>query len=317
MQRVTTLHHAKDNSIDDAGGYFVGTDVESALQELAGSLRITGYQIAVSVSTGNITVAIKNESGSDPSSSEPVRIIIGGITREITSALSVTLNAGANTFNAGSTELATYLINYFVYLGYNATDGVVIGFSRIPYALNYGDFSATATNEKYAKISTITNAVSTDNYENIGRFSATLSAGAGYTWSISGTGDPINKPFFISDTLTYNPQGTASGSMTWSLTSIVYQQYKIINQEVYLVVGAYGTTGGTASNELHLSLPFSGQGTIGYGMAARVRDATSGVVPLANGGVYTTYAYLIKTDNTNFGLGTGRGGWVTGYYSIV
>jgi hypothetical protein len=60
----------------------------------------------------------------------------------------------------------------------------VIGFSRIPHACSYDDFSATTTNEKYCAISTITNASATDYYENIGRFGATLSAGAGYTWTV-------------------------------------------------------------------------------------------------------------------------------------
>ncbi len=141
-------------------------------------------KIVPSVGSNNLTVALKTLAGTDPSASNPVHIRIGDTIRTITSALSVTANAGTNWCNAGSSELATREIDYFVYLGYNATNGVTIGFSRIPYANLYSDFSATTTNEKYCAISTITNAVAGDTYENVGRFAATLSAGAGHTWSV-------------------------------------------------------------------------------------------------------------------------------------
>lgn len=141
-------------------------------------------KIVPSVASNNLTVAIKGLDGNDPSATNPVYCRIGDTVRKITSALSVTKNAGTNWFNSGSTELATQEIDYFVYLGYNATDGVTIGFSRIPWANEYDDFSATSTNDKYCAISTITNASAGDDYEVIGRFGATLSAGAGYTWSV-------------------------------------------------------------------------------------------------------------------------------------
>jgi len=35
MKRTTTLHHAEDEVIADAGAYFTGTDVEATLQEIA------------------------------------------------------------------------------------------------------------------------------------------------------------------------------------------------------------------------------------------------------------------------------------------
>jgi len=141
-------------------------------------------KIVPSVASNNLTVAIKTLAGEDPSEEDPVQIQINGIIHSIIAPLQVTVNAGANTFNAGSAELATKEIDYFAYLGYNATDGVVLGISRYPGACSYDDFSTTATNEKYCAISTITNAAATDYYVNIGRFAATLSAGAGYTWTV-------------------------------------------------------------------------------------------------------------------------------------
>lgn len=157
-----------------------------------------GYKIVASVTANNLTVALKTIAGNDPSSSDPVVVRIGDTIRRITAALSVTKNAGTNWFGSGGSQFATKEIDYFVYLGYNATDGVVIGFARIPSAYQYSDFSATTTHEKYAAISTVTNAVSTDYYELIGRFAATLSAGAGYTWTVP-TFTAINliqKPIF-------------------------------------------------------------------------------------------------------------------------
>lgn len=164
-------------------------------------------KIDVSVASSDLTVAIKTLSGNNPSTSEPVYVRIGDTVRSITSALSVTRNDGTNWFNSGSSELATFEVDYFVYLGYNATDWVVIGFSRLPFARRYGDFSATTTNERHCAISTITNATSTDYYENIGRFSAILSGGAGYTWTVP-TFTSINliqKPIFNTRLLTYAP----------------------------------------------------------------------------------------------------------------
>jgi len=144
---------------------------------------INGKIVVTDTGTG-LKVEIKTLADATPSASDPVYCRIGDTVRTISSALSVTKADGTNWFNSGSTELATFEIDYFVYLGYNATDGVVIGFSRFPGASQYSDFSVTTTNEKYCAISNITNAASTDYYEVIGRFAATLSTGAGYTWSV-------------------------------------------------------------------------------------------------------------------------------------
>ncbi len=162
-------------------------------------------KIVPSVDSGNLSVAIKTLAGADPSEEDPVYVRIGDTVHSITTSLSVTKNAGTNWFNAASSELATKEIDYFVYLGYNASDGVVIGFSR--YVGNeYDDFSATSTNEKYCAISTITNAASGDDYEIVGRFAATLSAGAGYTWSVPAFTNKnlIQRPIFETRRLSTN-----------------------------------------------------------------------------------------------------------------
>jgi hypothetical protein len=200
-----------------------------------------------------ITVSIKTLAGTDPSVTDPVWVRIGDTMRAITSALSVAKADGTNWFNAGSSELATKEIDYFVYLGYNATDGVVIGFSRVPYARRYADFSATTTANDYAAISTISNAASTDYYENIGRFAATLSAGAGYTWSVpTYTADNlVQRPCFETRQLDYTPTfGGFSSSPT-----ISFAVYKFVMRSMYISFepSANGTSNATT---LTVTAPF-------------------------------------------------------------
>src|SRR5690606_25136716 len=92
-------------------------------------------KLAVSVNSNNLTVAIKTLAGNDASTSDPIYIMINGVLRTLTTALSVTKNAGTNWFNAGSSELAAHEIDYFAYLAWDSSNAAVrIGFARIPYA---------------------------------------------------------------------------------------------------------------------------------------------------------------------------------------
>lgn len=209
-------------------------------------------KISVTDAAG-ITVAIKTLAGTDPSATDPVWVRIGDTMRAITSALSVAKADGTNWCNAGSSELATKEIDYFVYLGYNATDGVVIGFSRYPGANSYDDFSATSTNEKYCAISTITNAAATDYYEVVGRFSATLSAGAGYTWSVPTytAKNLIQRPIYETRQLTWVPTWTGFSS---NPTGDFY--YKIIGRRLF-VDTEVTSTGTSNSTSLAHTIPFS------------------------------------------------------------
>lgn len=215
-------------------------------------------KIVPSVASNNLTVAIKGMDGNDPSATNPVYCRIGDTIRSITSALSVTKNAGTNWFNCGATVLAAKEVDYFVYLGYNATDGVVVGFSRI-VGQEYDSFSATSTNEKYCAISTITNAAAGDDYELIGRFAATLSAGAGYTWSV---------PTFTNKNLIQRPilstrvleavvvpvwTGTTAPSGTPSTLS---HKYQYVNGVVKDWQAAYGYTAAVDITSFTLEVPF-------------------------------------------------------------
>ena len=218
-------------------------------------------KLSVTVAADNLTVALKTLSGADPSPSNTVYILIGGVLRPIVAALSVTVNAGANSFNAGGTQLATKEIDYFAYLGYNATDGVVLGFSRISYATVYSDFHATATNEKYAAISTIANAAAGDNYVNIGRFAATLSAGAGYTWTVPTftTLNLIQKPIF--ETRWFASVGTLSSAGTLPTFSFSdATNYQIVGRNLNFSctkINIAAGTAGSGANVITIDLPFN------------------------------------------------------------
>lgn len=220
-------------------------------------LMFNRYKITPSVTSNNLTVALKHEDGNDPSADRPLYFKIGNTIRAVTGALSVTKNAGTNWFNAGSSELATKEIDYFVYIGYNATDGVTLGFSRIPYANLYSEFSATTTNEKYAAISTITNAAAGDDYAVIGRFAATLSAGAGYTWTVPTytSTNLIQRPVCRTRKLSWTPTVTSAGGTPTSVTkSCAYEliENRLITSPDITVVNV-----GTATGNMILTPPIT------------------------------------------------------------
>ena len=120
-----------------------------------------------------------------------------------------------------------------------------IGFSRIPYGRVYSDFSTTTTNEKYLAFANASTPTSTDDVVNIGRFNATLSAGAGYTWSVPTftNANLIQTPCYETPWTIYAPTLTGFSA---NPTSTVYQ-YKLIMSEVYIrsKQGANGTSNGT------------------------------------------------------------------------
>lgn len=289
-------------------------DVMSNFNRLA--LAVGGLQrgalingkISVTVASNNLTVAIKTLSGNNPSATDPVYCRIGDTLRPITSALSVTANAGTNWFNAGGSELATKEVDYFAYLGYNATDGVVIGFSRI-VGNQYSDFSATSTNSKYNKISTITTAASTDPYEVVGRFAATLSAGAGYTWTVP-TYSPenlIQRPIYETRLLDWVP--------VWTGYSVDpsggFKKYRLKNNQCTIYMGDI-TNGTSNANTNKFTVPFASL----LGSDARVCPPVYGV---DNGGNLSNPPRLSLDSTNTFGFQKDGAGnvWTTSGGKLV
>jgi hypothetical protein len=109
--------------------------LSSVFSKYSGDADFYQYSISRTVSGGNLTVALKNYEGNDPTPSVPVKIMIGRVVRTITSAMSITISAGTNWMNLGSAELATKEADLFQYIGYSITSSqVFIGTSRIPSA---------------------------------------------------------------------------------------------------------------------------------------------------------------------------------------
>jgi hypothetical protein len=218
-------------------------------------------KIVRTVSSGNMTVAIKTLAGNDPSATDPVYCRIGNTVRSITSALGFTLNAGINYFNAGSSELATKEIDYFAYLIYNSANGVGLGMSRKPSLRVAGDGNLSVSDNENSFLRNTPNFI-TDEVELIGRFNATLSAGPTYTWSIPATDIIINRPIFETRWLQWTPQYSNNETMTVTeaATSGAYgneSYYKIDGDLLEFKYAHILTLGGTAIGSILTSIPFS------------------------------------------------------------
>jgi len=221
---------------------------------------INGKIVVTVNGSGDINVAIKGLDGNDPSATNPVYCRIGGTIRTLVQALSCSAVHGYNHMNCGSAELATKEVDYFVYLGWSATDSAVtIGYSRIPYGHLFSDFNATYTHEKYLR--TVGNTSATDVYVNIGRFTATLSAGAGYTFSVP-TFTAINLiqyPIFETRKLSWNCGFTYSGGTTDPTSNIInaFSGYQIINNRLFLYLHSTLVRGTGDRTAQFYTIPFS------------------------------------------------------------
>jgi hypothetical protein len=275
-------------------------------------------RINAAVTSNNLTASVITMGGSTPTSANPVYVNINGTIRKITAALTKTVTAGTNTFNAGAAEFATVEQDYFVYLAYKASDGSVqILYSRIPYANVYGDFSTTATNEKYAAFSSAP--ASTDDVVLVGRFAATNSGTASFNWSVPTftSSNMIQRPIFVTRWLTYTPQWAASGSMTFTSVTTSIKKYMISYNTCIVKVKGTGTTGGTASNAITATLPFNAldvsDGPLALGQANDT-GAVTGRAVLTTG--TPNIISMAKYDGSNWALAAGKIVTGTAIYEI-
>lgn len=209
-------------------------------------------KINVAVASNNLTVSMKTIAGNNAGTTEPIFCTIGGTEREISAALSATRNAGTNWFNIGAAEFGGLAQNLFVYLCWvSGSSTVAIGFSRIPYATTYADFSSTTTNEKYGYFSTTP--ASSDAVVNIGRFTATLSVAAAYNWSISGTGSVINGTIYETDWLQWKPTFTNLTVGSGTLSGRYRISYKTASYKWVITFAADTSISGAVSH----TTPFS------------------------------------------------------------
>lgn len=232
---------------------------------------VVNGKISVTVSSNNITVALKTLDNADPSTTNPVSVWINGTFRRCTAALSVTKNAGTNWFSSGAAQFAAQERDYFVYLVWNttpATDIVDIGFSPVPYGRVYSDFSSTSTVENYLASANASAPASTDDCVIIGRFAATLSAAASYNWSVPTftNANLIQSPIYESRWLTYAP--TLTG---YSGTPTVTARYQVMNNRCRIDID--NATGTSNSTGWAATIPFTHNATTTFqGVAGSVYD---------------------------------------------
>lgn len=209
-------------------------------------------KISLSVVSNDLVLAIKTWAGADPSASDPVYINIAGTVRTISAATSCTLPDGTNWFNAGSAELATKEIDYFAYAIWDSNSSVVaVAPARIPFGRLVSDFSATTTNEKH--LGNYANYTTTDDVCVIGRFAATLSAGAGYTWTVP-TFTSVNlilHPIYETRILDFVPQWTGLSVGNGTLTG----KYQRIGRQTHYQVRLEWGSSTSISGDVRVSTP--------------------------------------------------------------
>lgn len=255
--------------------------------------------ILVSVTSNNITVALKNKAGNNPSASDPVTVWINGTKRMCTASLSVTKNAGTNWFASGSAALATKEIDYFVYLIWNTTPGtdiVDLGFARIPSGRVYSDFSGTTTNERYLAFANASTPTSTDSVVVIGRFAATLSASASYNWSVPTftNANLIQHPIYETRWLSWTPTHSRNGTGYTNAPTVNSAKYMLFNNRMQWeeMHTQNGTPGGTGQQTF--TLPFS----VSLANAGAGYNATTFVHIFPITSSSTALATLFKYDGT-------------------
>jgi hypothetical protein len=243
-----------DNPIAlDPGDLIEGTE-NTGTTPLSGAfkasyLMFNRYKITPSVASNDLILALKHEDGNDPSADRPLYFKIGNTLRACIAALSVTKADATNWAALGSALFATKEADLFPYVIWNtnlAPAAVDIFWSRVPYGRLYSDFSATTTNEKYAAINA-TAPAATDECVCIGRFAATLSAGAAYTWTVP-TYTNINlvhHPINETRLLSFVDVPTAGAGTPTTVTAT--NTYRIRGQQLFQKRIVTVTNKGTAS----------------------------------------------------------------------
>lgn len=260
------------------------------------------YSLAPSVASNNLTLAIKDAAGNTPSSTSPCVFRIGGSERILSTSLSVTTNAGTNWANLGSATFATKETDVFAYIVWNTnTSALDVLWSRIPYATVYSDFSTTNTEEKYGAINATAPAI-TDDVVNIGRFAFTLSAGAGYTFTVPTftSSNLINHPIFETRPLSWIPTWT---NLTVGDATVTYWYQRMgrrLRGAVSLIAGATTSISGSVSH----TMPFGRSSTYGATVnfpnwICRLFDATAAPAFQGIANMATTSAVTITAQNAS------------------
>lgn len=260
------------------------------------------YKLSVTVVSNDLVVALKHPDDTDPSPTRPLCITIAGVKRYVTAATSLTLADATNWFNAGSAELATKEIDYFLYAVWDSNSSVVaIGPSRIPYGRLVSDFSATTTNEKH--LGNYANYTSTDDVAVIGRFAATLSAGAGYTWTVPTFTNLnlIHHPIYETRMLSYVPTEVGfSGTPTFTAV-----RYQVVSNRCRVDIDNYSGT--SDATNFTLTAPFANGSAVIQGVGGFMTDNGVVLTGACRIGMTASSSTILVLSNMASGTWTGSG----------
>lgn len=250
-------------------------------------------KIVPSVSSNNLTVELKTLDGLTPTALNPISTYIAGDFKTITSDISLTVNAGTNTFDSGSILLSGNEIDYFVCLVWDTVGNTLrLGITRYPGGSVYNDYSSTATNEKYIAISGGTPAA-TDEVKIIGRFAAINSGTASYNWSIPTftSKNLINKPIYETRVMGVNlTASTVTGVSSVDTTNSLVT-YLLSRNVCHSYIRLYGTSNSTT---FAFKQPFKQDTTTQKRLSVQMRaidgggSATNGMA-LSDSGTFTFY----------------------------
>jgi hypothetical protein len=114
----------------------------------------------------------------------------------------------------------------------------------------------------------------------------------------------------------WTPTVTASGSMTISSLSITRAKYQVHGSVLHFVIGMTFTTGGTASTDVIFTLPggYTMSTSQGQGYGHFVDGSTTDV--LRSNYQSSTSIWVKKRDGSNWGLGTSRAIYITGFVAV-
>jgi hypothetical protein len=271
---------------------------------------IDGY-IDVAVASNNLTVRVLHDTGVTPSTSRPVFINIGGTVRRITSALSVTANAGTNWLGSGGSQFATQIVKYFPYLQWNTTDSSVdLLISRLPGKNKLGQFVNSNTSVKGAI--GIVNYNTTDDIVLVDRFEAVLSASASFNWS-----SPQNvyrRPVYESDNSIYVPTWTCSTG-TYSGIGYDYISYNIVMNRVYLSMRATGTLSNNTT-DVSFTLPVDAIDAEATSSLSSAFYDTNWKITISNSTGGVSDIRLNRDSGIQFASGASRIFTINGFYNI-
>jgi len=274
-------------ALDDAGLEIGPLAVGGSSDPAVGTM--SNGKLSVTVVSNDLIVALKTLAGADPSAGDPVLANINGVIYSIEAALNQFIPSGMNWFNAGAAETATLLVPYFVYLVDDSGTPALTVARKSHYRVVASDMSTTTSDTHIYGYSGFTDG---DEMMNIGYFEATLSAGAGYTWTV---------PTFTSDNLRHQPTHS-SRWMTWTPVITGYSAnptgeaylYRVYGESQYEVDMLEDTPGTSNLTTKTYTLPFIATAKTYIILASPQDNGTQKAAGLlrCNSGLNTADAFL-------------------------